>query len=135
MTAASKGFGATIGIEGSTPGTFVLVAEVVRVGLPGMTRDALDATHLTSPNGYKEFIAGLKETGEASLTLNWIASATDAMIAAFEDEEGNYRITAPNGTRFTFPGFFTAYSPPTMAPGEKMEATVTIKATGKMVLA
>lgn len=128
---ADIGYDSTFGIEGGTPGTYVLVAEVTAIQVPGFTREAVETTHLTSPDAYKQFIAGLKDMSECTLTLNWTPSATDALITAFEAETGNYEITAPNGVRVQFAGFFTAYSPPNLVPGEKMEATVTIKPTGK----
>jgi hypothetical protein len=33
-----------------------------------------------------------------------------------------------------FSGFFTGYTPPQLVAGEKMEATVTIKPTGKATM-
>lgn len=134
MTVADIGFNASFGIEGSTPGTYVEVAEVVGVTPPGVTREAVEATHLKSPDRYKEFIAGLKEAGEASLTLNFVPSATDALYTAFDDPDGKYQITFPNGVMLRFDGFFTAYNPPELTPGGKMEANATIKATGKPTL-
>ena len=133
MTVATIGYGSTFGIDNAKSGTYVTVAEVTAIKLPGFMRDALDATHLTSPDKYKEYIAGLKDMSEASITLNWVPSATDVLVTAFEDEDANYQITAPNGVRFRFTGFVTEYSPPELT-NEKMEATVTFRPTGKMTL-
>jgi hypothetical protein len=134
MTTADIGYNASFEIEGDTPGTYVAVAEVVAVTPPGVTREAVEATHLKSPDRYKEFIAGLKEAGEASLTLNFVPSATDALYTAFDDPDGKYQITFPNGVMLRFNGFFTAYNPPELTAGGKMEATATVKATGKPTL-
>lgn len=134
MSNADIGYGASFGIEGSTAGTYVDVAEVVAITPPGMTREAVDATHLESTDGYREFIGGLKETGEASITLNFVPSATDALVTAFEAATGSYQITFPNGVKLQFDGFFTAYNPPELTPGGIMQATATIKATGKATL-
>lgn len=133
-TNANIGYDSTFGIEGATPGTYVAVAEVVSITPPGMTRDAVEATHLKSPDGWKEFIAGLKEAGEASLTLNFVPSATDALFTAFTADSGKYEITFPNGVQMRFGGFFTAYNPPELTPDGKMEASATIKATSKPTL-
>lgn len=133
-TNADIGYNASFGIEGSTAGTYVDVAEVVSITPPGVTREAVEATHLKSPDRYKEFIAGLKETGEASITLNFVPAASDDVFTAFEAEEGKYQITFPNGVMLRFDGFFTAYNPPELTPEGKMEATATIKATGKPTL-
>ena len=134
MSNADIGWGAAFGIEGVTPGTYVAVAEVVGITPPGMTRDAVEVTHLASANEWKQFIAGLKDAGEASFTLNFVASATDTVLAAFEAKTGNYQITFPNGVMMRFSGFFTAYSPPEMTPEGKMEASASIKVTGAPTL-
>ena len=133
-TAADIGYDSAFGIEGETAGTYVAVAEVVGITPPGVSRDAVDATHLKSPDAYKEFIAGLKESGEASITLNFVPSSTDALYTAFDAKTGNYEITFPNGVMMRFSGFFTAYNPPELTAEGKMEATATIKATGKPTL-
>ena len=134
MTAANIGHGALFGIEGVTPGTYVTVAEVVSITPPGMTRDSVEATHLTSPDKWKEFIAGLKDAGEASFTMNFVPSATDAVYLAFNADSGKYQITFPNGVMMRFAGFFTGYTPPELTPDGKMEASATIKPTGAPTL-
>jgi hypothetical protein len=134
-TAADIGYGALFGIEGATPGTYVSVAEVVSITPPGMTRDKEEATHLLSDDQYKEYVAGLFDTGDASITLNFIPSATDAVFAAFHAESGRYQITFPGGVMMRFTGFFTAYTPPELTPGGKMQSTATIsRKTGKPTL-
>lgn len=133
-TAAKRGKNTTFGIEGVTPDEYAKVAEVTRIKPPGWSRDSVDATHLESPDDIKEFIAGLKEMTECSFDLNWVPSANDAMVAAFNDESGQYEITAPNGVRIQFAGFFTAYEPGDMTADGKMTASVTIKPAGLATL-
>jgi hypothetical protein len=133
-TAADIGYNSAFGIEGETPGTYVAVAEVVSITPPGVTRESVEATHLKSPGSYKEFIAGLKESGEAQLTLNFVPDESDAIFTAFGADTGNYQITFPNGVMMRFAGFFTAWNPPELTAGGKMEATATIKATGAPTL-
>ena len=132
MTNATLGYDAAFGIYNGS--TYDDIAEVKSIQPPGYSREAVEATHLKSPDAYKEFIAGLKDMTESTLTLNWVASATDALLTAFEDDTGSYQITAPNGVMLRFAGFFTAYTPPQMTPDGVMEATVTIKPTGKATL-
>ena len=133
-TNADIGYNAAFGVEGETAETYVDIAEVVSITPPGVTREAVEATHLKSPDRYKEFIAGLKEAGEASLTLNFVPSASDAVFEAFDAASGKYQITFPNGVMMRFDGFFTAYNPPELTAEGKMEASATIKATGKPTL-
>ncbi|WP_417723956.1 phage tail tube protein [Salipiger sp.] len=133
MTNAKTGYGSKFGIEGETPGEYVDQAEIVRIKLPGYTRDEEEATHLQSPDRYKEFIAAMKEAQPVEIEFNWIASESDAMLAAFEAETGKYQITAPNGVRLQFSGYFLTYSPPELTNG-KMSATATIRPSGKPTL-
>lgn len=128
---ADIGFNSVFGIEGGTPGTYVTVADVRAITIPGFMRESVESTHLTSANQYKQYIPGMKDMTEASLVLNWTPSHTDVLITAFEAESGNYQITAPNGVRIQFSGFFTEYTPPELTPGGLMEATVTVRPTGK----
>lgn len=132
---ADIGYDSEFGIEGTTPGTYVKVAAVTAITPPGMTRDAVEVTHLESPDMYKEYIPGLKDGGEATITLNFTPSATDVVVAAFENDAADkYQVTFPNGVMLRFTGFFTGYTPPELTPGGNMVATATIKCTGKPTL-
>lgn len=134
MSNADIGHGASFGIGTVIAGPFTAVAEVTNITPPGMSRDAVEVTHLASPSMWKQFIAGLKDAGEAQLTLNFVPSATDVLLTAFNAETGAYQITFPNGVMMRFAGFFTAYTPPELVPGDRMQATATIKATGAVTL-
>ena len=134
MSDAKIGYGSTFGIEDpGTPGTYDLAAEVTRISPPGWSRDSEEVTHLNSLDRYKEFIAALKEGTPCELEFNWIPTANDPMVTAFEADTGNYEITAPNGVRLQFSGFFTTYAPGEITNG-KMTASATIQPTGKPTL-
>lgn len=132
-TIADIGFGAQFGIgDGGDPETFALAAEIVSITPPSLTRGDEEATHLASPESYKEYIPLLFDTGDAQLTLHFEPSATDAIYTAFHADPKNYQITFPNGVMMRFKGFFTEYAAPELTPEGKMEATATIKrSTGK----
>jgi hypothetical protein len=134
-TAATIGYGATFGIEGGTPGVYVTVGEVVSITPPGMSRDTVDATHLSSPNSYKEFIAGLAEGGEASITINLVPSTSDVLFASFHAPADNFQIVFPNAVTMSFAGIVTGYQMGDVVPGDKLTATFTVKQTGKATLA
>lgn len=133
-TNADIGFGAIFGIEGGVPGTYVPAAEVTAITPPSRSREAIDATHLNSPDAYREFIAGIMEGGEASLTLNFVPSATDVLVDAFEAGKGKYEIIFPNGVKMQFSGVFTSYEIGEMVEDDKMTASCTIKQSGKATL-
>jgi hypothetical protein len=130
MSNADIGYSSTFGVEGGTPGTYVAVAEVTGITPPGYSRDKEDVTHLTSPDRFKEFIAGMNEMTDAALSLNWVPSETDAMTAVFLATSGNYEITAPNGVKIQFSGFCTKYEMGEITNG-KMTASATFAVTGK----
>ncbi|WP_418592084.1 phage tail tube protein [Ponticoccus sp. (in: a-proteobacteria)] len=130
---AKTGYKSKFGIGTETEGEYLDTAEVVRIKPVGFSRDEEEVTHLQSPDGYKEFIAAMKEATPVEIEFNWTPSATDPMIAAFEADTGNYQITAPNGVRMQFTGFFTAYEPGELTNGA-MRGTATLRPSGKPVL-
>lgn len=136
MTNAAIGYDAEFAIgDGADPEVFTKVAEVVALTPPGMTRDFQDATHLESPDKYREYVASLVDTGDVSITFNFVPSASDTIFAAFHAAAGNYQITFPNGVMLRFTGVFSGYEMPEMTPEGVMQATATIKrVTGKPTL-
>src|SRR6056297_3367307 len=100
MTDAAIGYGAEFAIgDGADPEVFTKIAEVRAVTPPSMTREFADATHLESPDRYKEYVAALLDTEDVTVTLNYVPSATDTLFTAFHSAGGNYQITFPNGVR------------------------------------
>lgn len=132
---ADIGYGARFGI-GATP---TYVAEVASVTPPGMTRDTVDVTHLESDAMFKEYVGALKDTGEASITVNYIptVAASDALLTAFNTDAAQlFTIMFPGGTvKLTFMGIVTGYEIGDLVGDDKMSATFTVKATGAVTLA
>lgn len=100
---------------------------------PSISRDPVEVTHTESPEGYREFIGGLKDAGEASIDLHFDpAHSTTAEFFADigRNEPSFYKIVFPDGTEWGFPALATGYEPG--APlDDKMTATFTVKLTGK----
>lgn len=127
-TAATSGF-STVIKKGATA-----IAEVAGITGPGISRNAIDATHLNSPSQAKEFIAGLIDAGEVSLDLNWLPS--DATHAALFNDlmagtKDTYSIVWPNAgpTTWTFTALVTAFSP-TAPKDDRLSASATLKLSG-----
>ena len=122
--------------NGASPEVFATLAEVTSITPPAMARDTVDATHEESPGAWREFIAGLKDGGEISLELNFVAggSASLALMNEF-DLDGpqalkNRQILFPDGSYFAFAAILTAFEPD--APlDDKMTASATYKISGK----
>ena len=136
-TEADIGYGAIfkVGNGGSPTETFTdFGAEVTSITPPGYSRDALDATHMASPDKFREYIAGLMDAGEVSMDLNYVPSTGDAFVAALIAGKQNYQIDFSDANvTFTFSAICTAYQPTAPVDG-KMTATATFKVSGKPVL-
>ncbi|MGY9046063.1 hypothetical protein P775_14250 [Puniceibacterium antarcticum] len=132
-TKANTGYGSKFGIEGATPGDYADQAEVTRIKPIGFSRDEEDATHLQSPDMLKEFIGAMLEATPCEFDFNWEPKAPDPMMDAFLAKSGKYQITAPNGVKMQFEGFFLTYEPGELTNG-KMTATATIRPHGLPVL-
>ena len=124
-------------------GTYVQVSEVRSIGGPSFSREAVDFTHLDSPDDYEEFKAGLKNGGEISLVLTFrpdhvTQGGVSGLQKDFEDgTERNWRIEWPqfaNTPSLTVPGFLTGWELTTSAK-DAITAAVKIKVTGKSTLA
>ena len=138
-TAAAVGYGAefAIGDGGDPTETFTKVAEVRAITPPAFTRDSDEATRLDSPDEYKEYVAAMFDTGDVSITLNYVptASASDVLFTALHADAGNFQITFPNGVRMQFTGFFVGYEPAEIEPNGTMTLTAMLKrSTGKPLL-
>lgn len=111
------------------------VAEVTAITWPGYSRDAIDATHMASPDTFREYIPGLMDAGEATIEMNFVPSASDVIVAAMvAATAGRFRITHPGGVTLVFSAIVTAYQPG-IPLDDKMTASATFKVTGKPTLA
>lgn len=132
-TNAAIGYSTAFGIKNGG-GTYDDVAEVTRVKPPSYARDAIDATHMESPDRFREYIAGMMDAGEVSIDINYVPSTSDVILAAMTAGAGDFQITMPNGVKFQFKAIVTGFEPE--APlDDKMSATATFKVSGKPVLA
>jgi len=143
-TNARIGYGNLLQIFDLTqsPPAWTTLAEVESITPPAFARDAQDATHTESPEGWREFIAGLKDGGEISATLNFVADSdtTSRILATFDSNTiQQFRILFNDGdqdsspltcSRFTVTGIVTGFA--IEAPiDNKHSATITVKISGK----
>ena len=132
-TEAGLGYLSKFGIKDGA--TYDYVAEVTSITPPGMSRDTVDVTHLESPDKFKEYIAGLADGGDASISLNYKPAASDALVAAFIAETGDFRVLFPDGDTFLdFAGIVTEWSPGELTSDGAMSCTFSVKATGPVTL-
>lgn len=142
MTDAALGYGTQIRVGVNTAATTatVLLAGAKEIPAPPFTRDLQDITNMSSPNGYREFLPGMKDGGELSLTLIWYPGGpTDLIIEAMKSEtaarvfEVKFTQVTPNRA-FTFSAFLTGAEPAVPVDGA-MEMSITLKITGNVVAA
>lgn len=137
MSNAVNAFGTLLKRNGTT------VAEVNDITPPSLGRDEIEVTHHQSPNRWREFIKGLKDAGEFSMSINYIPTnsthnASTGLLADFANDTtvDTWTLVFPDTalTTWSFPGFMKGFAP--KAPiDDKLSADVTMKVTGQPTLA
>jgi len=134
-TQASIGYGTVFSLE-SAPGSgsFVRIAEIDDLTPPNEKADVLDATNFDSPDGYKEFIAGMVDPGDLKAAMNFLpGSASETLILAARASRVSYaaKIVFPAGQTWIFQLLVLEYAP--AAPADKkMTCTVSGKVSGSI---
>jgi predicted secreted protein len=108
------------------------IGEVVEVGGPSSSRTVIDVTHLKTVGGFREFIAGLRDSGELALTMNFTREAFLICHADFlDDARQQYKVVFPDedATEMAFSGLIVGL-PLTVPPDDKIVMNVTIKISG-----
>jgi predicted secreted protein len=111
---------------------WVALSEIISITGPGMTRDTIDVTSLSSTGGYREFIAGFRNPGTVALTMNFTRANYELFKTHFESNTvQNYRIVLPDAenTSVEFMGLVTEL-PLTIPADDKVTCDVTIQLSG-----
>jgi len=137
MSDAIAGLGAEIQRgDGNTSELFTAIAEVINITGPGLTRDFIDVTNLSSSGGYREFVASFRDGGEYTFTCNFVRAEYDLLLADFENDDAiNYQVVLPDtgSTTIGFTGLLTAL-PMTIPFDDKVTVDVTIKISGAVTI-
>ena len=101
---------------------FTSLHEVISFDAPSVQADEIEATHFESPEGYKEFIAGKKDAGEATATLNWRPDLYSDQASLQSDAADGllryYRFILPGAVQtYTFRAFVKGMKPDVSANG------------------
>ena len=142
MTSMS-GFGTLIKIgDGATTEVFTTVAQVKSISGPGLSMDAIDATHHSSTAGWREYIGGLLDGGEVSFDINYdpVENTHDAGTGLLKDMSDktvrNFQVVFPDTatTTWTVAALVTGFE--VGAPiDDILSAAVTLKLSGQPTLA
>lgn len=124
----------------STPST--TLSNVIEVGPPKTTKEAVETTDHGSPGGAQEFISdGVYDPGELTVSLNYIAGDTNddaclAALAATGDYYFQWTANAASGKEsFTAKGVVTSYGLDSLPVKGKQTATMTVKLSGPVTQA
>jgi hypothetical protein len=141
-TQAGLGYGSKLSLGSSTAAsaTYTELGEVTSIGGPGYSTDAVDVTHMQSPDAFREFVVGLTDPGELSLEMNYVpGGATEMLLDELYDippqsRARRWRQEFPDGNVAIHFGFMTNWER-NIPLDDKMSMTVTIKLTGRSALA
>lgn len=130
------GFGTVLarGNGDGPPETFTEIANAMNPEGPSVERETYDVTAHNSPNQWREFIAGLKDGGEVSCTVNFDPALHLPVFSADLDTNAaiSYRLTWPDTSRVDVEAILTGFVP--SAPHDnKMEASIKWKVTGEPI--
>ncbi len=119
----------------SSSESYTTIAEVIDCSGPQLTRTTVDVTHLASPDGFMEFVSGMKDGGEISFTCNY---TYDEYILLKADLDRNtltgYQIYIPSSVPRTisFDGLLTKLGGPTAGVNNKLVMNCSIKISGNV---
>ena len=128
---AVSGFGTTLARAGS------VIAELDIIGGVNVTAKDINVTTHASPDGYEEYIQGLRDGGEVPIEGNLIASDANGQVGLLTDFNAgtiqNFAMAFPDGTTWTFKAYVKAFS--AEGPKEdKIRFKASLKVTGKPAL-
>ena len=111
--------------------TFTELAGISNITGPGITREILDVTAHDSPDGYREFLGGVKDPGEISVDVNYDPEEHDIWIDDLDDvDPRDYELEFPDGTIWEFKALLTNFE--IGAPfDDKLTGSASFKVTGK----
>lgn len=86
--------------------TWNAVANIKDLGFPEESRDTSEDSYIDATDSYKEFVAGMIDSGEANIVLKWDQTDTE-QVALHADFEGDgqpkmYKIVFPDNSNFVF---------------------------------
>lgn len=139
MTEARIGWGGEVqlGLDENVA-SLVELEEVRSVTLPSDEADEHEVTHLKSSGRRKEFISGLIDAGDMTVTMNYVpGGATDLLLTAAHSagDTRAVRIIVPDQVgaaawQITTTGFVKRYAPDNIEPNAPITATAVIRITG-----
>ena len=128
------GLGSTFGIgNGASPEVFATLAKVISITPPSASKAEVEVTNLQSPNRFREFILGLRDSGEVAVKVRATNANLTAIYAEFaKDVDTNYKITSNTelDTVWDFAARLMNIQPGELSADNTMELDLTFKVSG-----
>lgn len=138
-TVGTTGFGTLLKVgNGATVEVFTTVAEVKSISGPNLSLEFAEATHMESPNGFREYLPTFKDSGDVTLECNFLPAntqhkqlTTDMVARTLR----NFKLNWPNtgGTVWSFAAYISGFSP-SASVGDMLAASVTLRPTGAVTI-
>jgi len=135
-TQGTSGFGTLLkrGDGASPTEAFAAVAEVKNISGPNLSTETIDATHMESPNAFREMLPSFKSSGEVTFTVNFLPGATNHtdVLGDYDDRTlRNWTLVFPDtgATTWGFSGYVTGFQP-SATIDDVLSADVTITISG-----
>ena len=137
-SAAISGLGVTLKRgDGASSEAFAALAELVDIAGPNMSRDVIDVTnHDNNASGFREFLGGLKDGGEITLTVQFTYAGYNTAFTDFaSDDTVNYQLVAPDTgeTTWNLTALITSLNT-TFPLNDKVTHEMTLKLSGQPTL-
>jgi predicted secreted protein len=114
--------------------TFTTIAGVTELSGPSLSLNTIESTDMDSTGGYREFVGGLIDGGEVSVTINYDNHTTHRSLLQDLTTRAvrTFRITIPTtpATVWTFTALVSGFTPSTPVD-DKSTASITLKLTGQ----
>lgn len=121
--------------SGGTDGTeaFTLIGDVTSIKLAGRNRETVDVTHMTSTDGFREFISTLRDSGTIDFEFNAVPGNASLLLieAAYADDSPvNFQIVWPNGVIYQMAALVVSGPDIGAVVDDKVTGSCSIKITG-----
>jgi predicted secreted protein len=140
MSDGVLGHGAELEVSANTAFTTVTtIGNIISIGGPEQSRDAIDKSTMDSTNKWREFIPGLLDAGEVTVEINYdgtAAGTADKLNTMFTNSAQYFRVTvndlttASSKSYYQSAGFLTGLGH-AIPHDDKVTQSVTIKLTGQ----